>query len=120
MAINYTNLRDNVAERLIRENGKQATLIQPGAPTGPEWDPQPGPDIETEVMMVETDWRQFHRVETLVQVGDKFGIISTEAGVTPKMELHDIRIDGKRYQFVDIRPLKPGPVTMLWKFQARV
>lgn len=119
MPINYAKLQ-GVAERLIRENGKTAQLISTGPSTGQPWDPQPGVEIEEDILIVETMYSMFHRSESFIQVGDKTGIISTETGITPSLTDHDIRIDGVRYQLVDVQPLIPGPVTMLYKFTARV
>lgn len=119
MAINYTALQ-GVAERLIRENGKTAQLVSVGPPSGPPWDPQPGVEIEQNVFLVETMYSMFHRDDSFIQVGDKTGIISTESGVVPELSVHDIQIGGTRYKLVDVQPLIPGPVTMLYKFTARI
>ena len=119
MAIDYESIKVSVAERLIRENGKPAYIINPGATTGPEWDPQPGTPTRELVYFVETRYSMTDRNATLVQVGDKMGLISTETGIVPEKSRSKIEIDGIIYQLLDVSPLNPGGVVMLYKIHAR-
>lgn len=122
MPINYESIRDNVAERLIRENGRTATLIAPGAPTGPAWNPQPGPDVETPVQIVELSlsgqvrFVESLRPNTLIQEGDKIVMVSTETGGVPEVG-HRLRddLDSAVYQILAVSPANPGAVVMFWK-----
>ncbi|GGO89034.1 hypothetical protein GCM10011348_45840 [Marinobacterium nitratireducens] len=115
--VDYVRL-EATAQRLIAANGKAVTLVRAGAPTGPEWDPQPGPDTEHAAIMVETGYSLAYRSETLIQAGDKLGLISTDLDIAPAMS-DKIKIDGDTYEFIDLQPLNPGGTTLLYQFQAR-
>jgi len=119
MAIDYNRLKTQVAEKLIRENGKLAYIIRQGTPTGPAYNPTLPAPTRLEVKFVETQYSMTDRNETLVQVGDKMGLISTETGVTPEKSGDKIEIDGTIYQFLDVKPLNPGGVVLLFKIHAR-
>lgn len=122
MAINYAGIRDNVAERLIRENGRTATLIAPGMATGPAWNPVPGEPVLTPVRIVELSMGgQARFIEslkpgTLIQQGDKIVMVSTETGGVPEVG-HTLQddLDSKIYQIIAVSPLTPGPITMFYK-----
>lgn len=110
----YGNLRAT-ATRLIRQYGKPADLLR-DEETGPPYNPV----VETKehpVVMVETGYSMTHRNETLVQSGDKLGIISPE-GEEPLLS-DRIRIDGSEYSFIDVKPLNPGGTKLLFEFHAR-
>lgn len=119
MSIDYQRIKTQTAERLIRENGRTAYITGEGEPTGPDWNPQPGEPIREPVSFVQTRYSMTNRNESLVQVGDIMGIISTEGGFVPEKSKHKMEIDGKEYSFIDVQPLKPGAVVMLWKFHVR-
>lgn len=117
----YAGLRDSVVQPLIRDFGKvtDATLISPGVPTGAEYDPQPGPPVEQPVKVVQTELKKEDVDGTTVQATDLVFLASTE-GVTTDPELADkMIVDGKTYQVVRIKPLKPGSITMLWRVFCR-
>lgn len=118
MAIDYDALRVNVAETLIRENGKVAVLLTPNV-TGPDYDPIIGLPTESPVFFVETSWKMDDRTKSLVQVGDKMGLVSTEGGAIPNQSINQINIGGEVYQLIMCEPLQPGTVTMLYKIIAR-
>lgn len=118
MAIDYARIRTQTAERLIRENGKVAYVVVPGAPFGDPWNPQPGEPTEEAVYFVETGYKIDDRNQTLIQQGDKLGIVSTETGVVPEKD-RAIKIDGTTYQMIDVQPLNPGGTVMLYEIHAR-
>lgn len=115
----YAGIRADVAEPLIKQFGRTAYITGEGEPTGPEWNPQPGEPIREPVSFVQTRYSMTNRNDSLVQVGDVMGIISTEGGFVPDKSKHKIEIDGEVYSFIDVQPLRPGPVVMLYKFQSR-
>lgn len=119
MAIDYDKLRVSVAERLIRENGKPGTIIRSAPDPSPEvpiWELDSIPDDEYPVLLVETDWAQNLRSTETVEKWDVIGIISTETGVTP-LQTDRLEIGGTEYHITEVRPLAPGPVTMLFYFK---
>lgn len=117
--MDYESLKLNVAERLIRENGKAAFIVTPGTATGPAYDPTPGEPLREMVYFVETRYSMTDRNASLVESGDKMGLVSTETGATPQKSINQIEIDGVLYQFIDVQPLNPGGVVMLYKIHAR-
>jgi len=117
MAFDYASLRDNVATKLIKDFGKPAIVLMPGDDTGDPYNPQNLPDIERSVTLIETGYSLKDRDASLIQVGDKMGLIAAE-GFTPKLD-HKIIIGGETYQFVDVQPLNPGGTDMLFNFVAR-
>lgn len=123
MTFDYAGLRDRAVQPLIKRFGKVTTakLLSPGAPTSgqPAWDPEPGADIEQPVQVVKTNVTIKDTEGTLVEMTDEAYLVSPE-GVTVDPELADrIEVDGSVLQIIMIKPLKPGPVTMLWKVFAR-
>lgn len=106
---------ESTAKRLIAEYGKAATLVR-FSESGPPHDP-----VITEtsypVTFVETGYSLTNRNETLIQVGDKLGLIST-AGEAPDFA-DKIEIGGDRYNLVDLQPLNPGGTVLLYEFVAR-
>lgn len=103
------------ARRLIGSYGKPADIVREER-TGPPHAPIVTP-VEYPVTLVETGYSLTNRNETLIQTGDKLGIISTE-GEAPKLD-DKLRLDGTDYSFVDLQPLNPGGLTLLFEFQAR-
>ena len=113
MAI-YDRLK-STAERLIGQYGRPCALVRQ-TQSGPDYDPVVTESTYT-VQALETGYSLTSRNDTLVQVGDKLGLIST-ADEAPRFD-DKIEIDGDRYSFVDLQPLNPGGTTLLFEFQAR-
>lgn len=103
------------AKRLIKSYGKTAYLVRQ-VRSGPPHNPVATTERH-EIKLAETGYSMANRNETLVQVGDKLGIIST-AGEQP-LQSDTVEIDGSRYSFVDVEPLNPGGRTLLTEFHAR-
>lgn len=106
---------ESTARRMIDEKGKPAIIVREER-TGPPY----APVItlaEYPCRLVETGYSLTNRDATLIQAGDKVGIIST-AGVAPKLS-DRIRIDGSEYRFADLQPMNPGGLTLLYEFVAR-
>ena len=104
------------ARRLLSSYGKPAAIVREER-TGPPHAPVVT-QVEHPVVLVETGYSLTNRSETLVQAGDKVGIIST-AGEAPQLD-DVLRLDGADYRFVDLQPLNPGGLVLLFEFQARV
>lgn len=118
MAFDYNRLRTQTAEPLLARFGRSAVLVKPGEPTGPPYDPQPGPPDESPVIIVETEFKFKDMDGTLIQVTDKMFLMSTSAGVEPENPdtFYD---DDETFQVIQAKRLKPGPLNMLWKVHAR-
>ena len=107
----------STATRLIGQYGKDATLTKPGTPTGPEWNPTPGTPTDYTVKLVETGYSLTNRDATLIERGDKMLLI--EAAVEPALE-DSITVDGSVLRLIDVQPLNPGGVVLLYEAQARI
>lgn len=118
MSAFYDEIEFEVAQPLIKEFGFAATLVRDGAPTGPPHNPQPGAPTRHTCIILETGYSLTNRNETLVLVGDKMGLISTEMDIVPTKD-DDIEIAGIAYHFLDVKPVGPGGQNVLYKYHAR-
>ena len=116
-AIDYAKTRAT-AERLIARFGQQAQLRRITR-SGPDYDPvQTSEDFAC--MLVELDHTQAHIGDTLIQRGDRMVYLST-AGLSVGPTLADrLVIGGVEHAIVDIAPLSPGGITVLWQLQVRL
>lgn len=103
---------------LIAEFGYSAQLERDGAPTGPPYNPKPGPPTRHECKAVEIDYSLTNRDATLVLKGDKLGLISIDTDIVPAPS-DRIVLGGVLYRFVDLQPLQPGGQVLLYEFHAR-
>lgn len=106
------------ATRLIGRYGYAAQLKRAGAPTGPAYDPQPAQPTLHSCTVVETEYSLTNRDATLVQKGDKLGLISTAIDSAPLLSDQLMLADGT-YNFVDLQPLSPGGQALLYEFHCR-
>jgi hypothetical protein len=111
----YTRL-EATAKRLIAKYGKAAVLVRE-TKTGPAHDPSV---VETpySCMVADIGYSITDRDASLVQVGDKVGLMSTAVEVTPEKG-DKLQIDGGTYSFVDLKPLNPGGLVLLYEYHAR-
>lgn len=107
------------ATRLIDKYGYTSQIERDGAPTGPAHDPRPAPPTRHDCKVVETDYSLTDRDQSLVLKGDKLGLISTAVAIEPTTA-DRIILGGKTYRFVDLQPLQPGGVVLLYEFHARI
>lgn len=111
----YTRL-EATAQRLIAKYGKPAVVVRETR-TGPAHDPSV---VQTPYacMVADIGYSITDRDASLVQVGDKVGLMSTSAEIAPSKE-DKLQIDGGTYAFVDLKPLNPGGLTLLYEYHAR-
>lgn len=119
MTFDYTSLRDNVAQPLIKDFGVTGALFIPGADTGEPFDPQPAADTVQPIIVVQTTFTKEDREGGNVEVNDVAFLASTEGVLADPSMADRLQVAGVLYQIVDIKPLRPGPVVMLWKIHAR-
>lgn len=116
----YLNARAKVEQKLA-QYGRVAHLVRQGDSTTGEsepWRPQRDAPDKLEVRILETSNSLTHAPETVIQRGDIFGIMSA-AGAVPD-ELRDRLVDmGKTYEFVEVKPIQPGTVSIMYEFHAR-
>ena len=114
----YTRLLAT-ANRLLTKYGKPGQIVTDGAPTGPPHNPQLGAPVLTACVLVEAENSIKNRPRTTVQQGDVFGYIAASATVAPDMAKR-LRIEGgPELEFVELLPLNPGGVVLLFEFYAR-
>lgn len=117
MATFYERMR-GTATRLIGQYGYASKLQRAGAPTGPPHNPQPGEPSQHDCTVVELEYSLTNRDTTLVQQGDKLGLISAAAAVEPLLS-DQLLLGGQLYNFIDLQPLSPGGQVLLYEFHAR-
>lgn len=103
------------ARRLIGSYGKPAAIVREER-SGPPHAPVVT-EVEHPVTLVETGYSLTNRNESLIQTGDKVGLIST-AGESPQLD-DVLRMDGADYRFADLQPLNPGGLVLLYQFVCR-
>lgn len=119
MGFDYASLRDGTVEPLLGEFGTTGKMLVPGAPAGPDYDPQPAADVEHDATFVRTRFTKEDIAGGNVQADDVAFLMSTE-GVTIDPELaYRVEVGSVVYQVIGIEPLKPGPIVMLWRVHAR-
>lgn len=106
------------ASRLIDRYGYATQLERDGAPTGPPHNPQPGTPTRHDCKAVELEYSLTNRDTTLVQQGDKLGLISTAIDIAPTKD-DRILLGGEPFHFIDLQPLSPGGQVLLYEFHAR-
>ena len=113
----------STATRLITRHGGAADLVRTEGGTEPQnpWDP-PGDavDVFYPVTILETGYQQDYHAGTLIQAGDKLGLVAVSASITPNLS-DRLRIDGRTYSIMEIKPVQPAPggAVVAYSYQAR-
>lgn len=111
----YTRL-EATARRLIAKYGKDAAVIR-WTTSGP-----PHAPVVTEsshaCKLADIGYSLTNRNETLILAGDKVGIMSTDLDIVPTLA-DKLRIDGEDYSVVDVEPLNPGGLTLIYEYHCR-
>ena len=119
MDFDYAGLRDEVVEPLIEEFGKDATIAVNEPATSGGGSSQIDSETLHPARVVQTQFKKTDNSGTLVEAGDVLYLVSTR-GVTIDPDLANrMIVHGVTYQIIRVDPLRPGPVTMLWKIHAR-
>jgi len=118
MTFDYTALRDNTVEPLIAEFGDDGQIGVNDASTGAPYESQLASETLHPGKFVRTKFTKADNNGTLVEKGDVLFLLSTQGIVINLALAHRIIVD-TTYQVVRIDPLRPGPVTILWKVHAR-
>lgn len=112
----YTRL-EATAQRLIAKYGKPAEILRVTT-SGTAHDPTVN-EASHGIILVETGYSITNRTDSLIQTGDKVGIISTDADVEPR-KTDKLRFpDGEVWTLEDVQPLNPGGLLLLTEFVAR-
>ena len=116
VAFDYAKTRAT-AERLIAKFGQQA-MLRRITNSGPDYDPvQTSEDFRC--MLLDLDCTQVHIGDTLIQRGDRMIYLSTAGLSIAPMLADKLLIAGVEHAIVDVQPLSPGGVAVLWQLQVR-
>jgi hypothetical protein len=118
MDFDYEKIRDTVAEPQIAAFGRDATLTQPGTPTGPDYDPTPGTPIVFPVKVVTKRFSMYEKQGALVQENDVRFLMSTDGDPAPDLK-GTLTVGSDILQVVDLEALSPGSVSVLWYVHCR-
>ena len=114
----YENMRDNVATKLIQKRGDTHTFTRK---IRGEYDPLSGSSTDTSktytAMAVKTEFSAYERNDSSIQVDDIK--LLAEVADTEYNQGDEINIDGANYELIKVTAIKPGPVVVAYKLQAR-
>lgn len=109
----YPRLK-KTADRLINRYGKPVQLVAITT-TGPSYDPQTTAE-KRDAVMVEIGYKLARIDGSTIQAGDRVGLMRSEDAPALADKLV---IDSREYSFVDVQPLEPGPLNILYEVHAR-
>lgn len=112
MSYNYAPLR-GTAERLLARFGQTATLIKPGAMTGPEWDASLGPPVETEITVV-SDHQVIRDITGTLIASREHRLLVSPIGAKPDKS-DKVRLRGDELQIINVIDVAPGGVTLYYE-----
>jgi len=103
----------------IAEVGYSAILIKNGGRSGPSHNPIIAAGTSHACTVLEKKISQYERANTNISASERKFLVSTE-GLTVAPETQDkLQIDGKDLSIVQVQPLQPGGVVVLWEVMAR-
>lgn len=109
MAENWTAIAAEIAEA-IASVGFTATLRQPGAVTGPDYDPTIGADTETAITVIDD---QIRRRDAGGTVTETVRVLTMSAEVVP-VKGQIVVVRGETLRIGKVMPLAPGGVDLLF------
>lgn len=113
MAENWAAVAAEVSAAL-GEVGYTVTLIEPGAETGPEYDPTFGPAVEHDVLALSDTIQRRDGNGTVTQT---VHVLTVEAhGVVPQKGW-TVRVGGKVHRIEQVLPLSPGGIDLLFDLE---
>lgn len=90
-----------------------ATLIKPGVPTGPEWDPQPGVPTSHIITLVDISDLERDTSGSLTGRVERRLLVSA-IGARPEKG-DTIQLGTRKHRVVTVSPLEPGGTTLLFE-----
>lgn len=114
MAINYAKARASSIKG-VSENGRNVVL-RSFTTSGDDWNPVQVP-VDTTVKALQSRFDAKEIDGTLIRTDDKLFLIAGGADIGLAKRLIDGGVD---YEVVNVREVKPGAVSILWKVQVRL
>jgi len=104
----------------LTEAGVGAFIVRAGTPTGPSYNPTHGVPVAYPVTVVYDTWRNDQIDGTLIKQGD-LKILVASSGLTITPTPNDIFRDatGAEKSIINVEPLQPGGVAVMYVVQAR-
>jgi hypothetical protein len=114
---NYAHISD-VADRLIGKFGLTATLRRPAAPS--TWNAGVGTPIDYPIKAILQNYTDTERTNTLIEQGDR-KIVFAANGLTviPNTGDEIIIIDAAPWSIVNVMPVEPGGIPIVYTVQVR-
>ena len=126
--VNYTNMR-NLAERLIKANGRDFTLIKRDEanavdPAQPWRESTEVSEVTITVKGVFVEFANEDFDGSLIRRGDKMVLLSAisveKKTTTTDIETYDYITDGgPRWKILKVESISPGPVDVYYELQVR-
>lgn len=124
-AFNYARSR-RTADRLITRFGSIGAIRRGGGTSGGDsTNSQPstgGSDGEPQdfpATLVIVDYSEQERNGTLVRQTDRKALIATKGLMIEPTNSDLLVVDGDEYAIINVMPLKPGPIVVLYEAQVR-
>lgn len=114
MAIDYGKLAV-LAERLIRENGREALLITE-TNTGTDYQPTVSQSSET-IKLVQSSFNTLDNNDFLLAAHDVKFFVSSAFTLSTKQR---IETNGLQYSIIGLKEIKPGDTSILYIVQGRL
>ena len=119
MTTDYARIRRS-ADRAINRSGQSGYIRRTTPGTGPAWNPGEGSYINYPIRFVLIDYDQKDRDGTLILEKDQQALISV-GSLSIEILGTDQLVDssGNVYGIIDIKPLSPGGIVLLYTAQVR-
>lgn len=114
MGVNYAGLAAT-AERLVRENGKDALLISE-TNTGTDYQPTIIQTSET-IKLVQSQFSKNDNNDFVLEANDMKFLVSSAFTLTTKQR---IETNGQQYSIVALKEIKPADTSILYIVQGRL
>lgn len=114
MAIDYGNLAA-LAERLIRENGRDASLITK-TNTGTDYQPTVSQSSET-IKLVQSSFNASDNNDFLLAAHDVKFLVSSAFTISTTQR---IETNGLQYSIIGLKEIKPSDISILYIVQGRL
>jgi hypothetical protein len=110
-----------VADSLIAEFGQLGSIRRTVAPTGPEYDPTAGSDVDYPATFAVMDYAASEIDGTRVLATDKKALLAVGSlTISPALEDKLVEADGTVYRIVPpLKPLSPAGTVVMFEVQCR-
>lgn len=109
------------ADRLLEKFGQLGKVRRTGAPTGPEYDPTPGVDVDHDAFMAVLDYDDSLINGTRILATDKYVILAVgDLPISLALDDKLVEADETVYKIIPpLKPLSPAGTVVMYEIQAR-